>query len=212
MATCKTVDPECASEPEIDEWLRTKKVMFSIINSKIGYKNYYDIVRQNEMFLPSIPLGPNTYSDTGYRFRQNTFEGEDSWNPFKPANETIFYDYTFFNTEVMVTDSSKTIRIADMYFRIDTDRYIHTRSMYSMMDWLGDVGGIGDVLKFGFLAFFGSYLSFNVSVQAMSSLYAKNFELDHHHQDDGPAAGAAQNGQEAGGGHGNEGHEGGGED
>ena len=84
MATCQTVDPECASETEIDNWLSTKKAMFTIVNNKVGFKDIHEIVRQNELMMPSIPLAKDTYSDTGYRLRHNTFEGEDSWNPFLP--------------------------------------------------------------------------------------------------------------------------------
>ena len=30
---CETVDPECASEAEIDDWTRNKRAMFKLINS-----------------------------------------------------------------------------------------------------------------------------------------------------------------------------------
>ena len=31
--SCESVDPECAEEEGIDEWLRTKKAMFRLLNS-----------------------------------------------------------------------------------------------------------------------------------------------------------------------------------
>jgi len=40
-----------------------------------------------------------------------------------------------------------------------------------MMDWLGDIGGIGGLLEFTAMIFFGGYLSFNCSMSTMLSLY-----------------------------------------
>ena len=40
-----------------------------------------------------------------------------------------------------------------------------------MMDWLGDIGGIGDVLTFLVMIFFGGYFRFNCSMSTMLSLY-----------------------------------------
>jgi len=38
MSECETVDPPCASEEEIDEWLERKRVSFYVINNKIHFK------------------------------------------------------------------------------------------------------------------------------------------------------------------------------
>ena len=45
---CETVDPQCASEEEIDEWIERKKTNFRIVNNKIHFGS--DAVRQNEQF------------------------------------------------------------------------------------------------------------------------------------------------------------------
>ena len=37
---CDTVDPPCATEQEIDDWIYSKKVFFKFINTKIDFKKY----------------------------------------------------------------------------------------------------------------------------------------------------------------------------
>ena len=40
------------------------------------------------------------------------------------------------------------------------------------MDWLGDVGGIGDVISFAILLIFGGFLEFNFQISTIESLYS----------------------------------------
>ena len=81
--TCDTVDPKCADPDEIDLWLESKKVMFRVINDKIDYHGYQNmVIRQNEQMLPSIPLKAGSFSDSGYRFRKNFIRLDDNWLPF----------------------------------------------------------------------------------------------------------------------------------
>ena len=57
------------------------------------------------------------------------------------SGEEKFYDVTFFSSdEIIVGDTAQTL--AEMYFRIKVDAIDHERNVYSIMDWLGDVGGI----------------------------------------------------------------------
>ena len=52
-------------------------------------------------------------------------------------------------------------KLATIQFRLDQDKINHTRIVYNFMDWLGDIGGIGEVLRFVFMVIFGNYLAFN---------------------------------------------------
>jgi hypothetical protein len=48
--------------------------MLRAINTKIDLKNYgLKPVRQNEIYLPSIPLARGKYTDARYRLRRNLF-------------------------------------------------------------------------------------------------------------------------------------------
>ena len=69
--------------------------------------------------MPSIPLKAGTFSDSGYRFRENVFEKQDSYIPFWGRNEESFYDMIFYNSD-QVSVGKDFMSIAEMYFRIDT--------------------------------------------------------------------------------------------
>ena len=57
-------------------------------------------------------------------------------------------------------------RIAEVTFRLDTHKIVHERAVYSFIDWLGDVGGVGALLKCIFLFFFGDYMEFSQSIES----------------------------------------------
>ena len=170
--SCETVDPPCASETEIDKWTESKRAMFRIINNKIDINNFSNYIRQSELMFDSIPLGKGYFSDSGYRMRKNVFTRQDNYWPMagRPTNE--FYDYVKYNSETMY-DNYKTLdTIGLFYFRISTDKIDHERQVYRFMDWLGDVGGIGDVISFGILLIFGGFLEFNFQISTIESLYS----------------------------------------
>ena len=64
------------------------------MNEKINFDAYNDhLIRQTQMLLPSIPLSSEKYSDTGVRFRLNTYDRVDHWLPFTFKEPTAgFYD------------------------------------------------------------------------------------------------------------------------
>jgi hypothetical protein len=56
----------------IDNFTRYKKLAMKVINQKIEFNNFGDYaVRNNELFVPTIPLSSERYSETGHRFRYN---------------------------------------------------------------------------------------------------------------------------------------------
>ena len=52
-------------------------------------------------------------------------------------------------------------KIAEMYFRLETDQLKHERQVFGFMDWLGEVGGITELLTRFFTFILGGYLTFN---------------------------------------------------
>ena len=105
-------------------------------------------------------MGPGKYSDTGYRFRENEFTMKDAWIPGFGGEKKTFYDIIKYNTDTMEVDDSKT-DIALMYFRIDVDRIIHKRNVFTFMNWLGAIGGVEKVLLKIILFFYGGYSVFS---------------------------------------------------
>jgi len=87
-----------------------------------------------------------------------------------------YYDITLFNADTLDVPVDFPV-IAEMYFRLDLDSLKHERSVYQVMDLLGDVGGVSDILMS--VAFFlcGGYVTFHASVETMKELYS--CEHDH---------------------------------
>ena len=52
-----------------------------------------------------------------------------------------FYDVTFFSSDIINVHVDHPV-IAEMYFRIKSDAVTHDRTVFSIMDWLGAIGGI----------------------------------------------------------------------
>ena len=61
-------------------------------------------LRQNEMYLPSIELDPQYFSDVGYRYRVNNFGIEDDWWALSDTPDAGFTDYVFFNKDTFEQD------------------------------------------------------------------------------------------------------------
>mmetsp|Transcript_41931 Transcript_41931/g.64189 ORF Transcript_41931/g.64189 Transcript_41931/m.64189 type:complete len:115 (-) Transcript_41931:730-1074(-) len=73
-------DPDCATPDAIDAWLDQKFLTFKVINKKIDFNSFEEVAtRQNEAFVPNVPLASGTFCDTGHRFRRNKFQRTDSW-------------------------------------------------------------------------------------------------------------------------------------
>ena len=119
------------------------------------------------MWLPFVKFKPGLFSDTGYRFRENSFEQEDNWIPGGRVKTNKFYDVQFFSSdEIEVGTDFNTI--AEMYFRVKTDTILHRRKVFSMMNWFGAVAGIEQFLLELMLLFFGGYASFNSMIETVN--------------------------------------------
>ena len=132
-------------------------------------------IRQNEIWMPSIPLKSGIFSDAGYRFRENKFLMKDNWLPGHKSNLELFFDVLFYNSETLsVTTDYMTV--AELYFRLDIDNVVHTRHVFTFMDWLGAIGGIEKILLRFFIMIYGGYANFNASIESINLLYDENLQ------------------------------------
>ena len=70
------------------------------LNDKIDFSKFDDsAIRQSEAWLNSFRLKVGTFTDLGYRFRENVWEKGDHWFPGIGASDLKFYDSMFFNTD-----------------------------------------------------------------------------------------------------------------
>ena len=122
-------DPECAPIDEINQWIRTKVIQYSVLDNRIDFTQMDEYaVRQTEIALPNAPMKYGYYSDTGYRFRKNTFNRNDEWYPFGGEWQETFYDMTIYNSDTYMVNEDHNL-IAEMYFRLDTNEVQHQRTV-----------------------------------------------------------------------------------
>ena len=67
--------------------------------------------------------------------------------------------------------SNNMYAIADIYFRISTDQFNHVRSVENVIDFLGNVAGITDLLQQILIFIVGSYSVFFSNMQMIKSMY-----------------------------------------
>lgn len=116
-------------------------------------------------------MGDNAYSDTGYRFRRNNFARQDGWLVPIIINNP-FYDYIFYNSDTYPRAPDGLERmVAEMYFRMDVDQISHSRDVYYFMDFIGDIGGIGEILLQICGWVFGGYAAFHAMFSTIAVLY-----------------------------------------
>jgi hypothetical protein len=156
----------------IDNWMRYKKISLKVLNQKIDFSTFDKIaVRYNEIFFPSIPMAYPSYSDTGYRFRYNQFDRSDGY--IFPNNfDNKFYDCFEYNTDTWQSAPAGSEQlVAELYFRLEVDQITHSRIVYNFMDFIGDLGGVRDIMLeiAGWLI--GSYAAFHSAWATMSALY-----------------------------------------
>ena len=56
--------------------------------------------------------------------------------------------------------------IGEYWFRLHVDAIDHSRVVFGIVDWLGAIGGIEDVLMQVLAFFLGGYIQFNAVIQA----------------------------------------------
>ena len=168
--TKKYNGPGCAGKDQIKSWLEYKVVHLRVLNDKINFSKFnHESVRQNESWLPVVPLRSGIFSDTGYRMRENIFYKYDNYAPWGTVKEQKFYDVELFSSDsIPVTDEYPVL--VEMYIRVKVDSIGHSRKVYAMMDWLGSIGGIRDILMEMLSAFFGGYCAFNATLQTFGKM------------------------------------------
>jgi len=122
--------------------------------------------------LQSVPIGAGKFSDVGYRFRANNFLKSDGWLPadINGNEDEVFYDYKYYNVDTFDVEEEKDV-LAEIYFRLEVDQINHERVVFSLMDWLGALGGVPDILMMIAGLFVGGYAVFNSTFYTIAGLY-----------------------------------------
>ena len=62
-ATRHKNDPKCASELEIDEWLKYKKLSYTVIDQGADFLDTDHNIRETEVFLHTLTLKKGVFTD-----------------------------------------------------------------------------------------------------------------------------------------------------
>ena len=62
--------------------------------------------------------------------------------------------------------------LCELYFKMDVDEVIHSRVVYKLMDWLGDLGGVGDVIMLFASILFSGYFEFHSGIETLTHFYS----------------------------------------
>ena len=68
--------------------------------------------------------------------------------------------------------------LAQLFIRLDVEEIIHTREVFSFMDFLGDLGGVTEILTKTSSFLIGGFLAWNAGLEMMISLYSHNLAKD----------------------------------
>ena len=133
-------------------------IHWSVLNEKLDFSKWdNDHIRQNEIWLPTLPMIPGKFTDSGYRFRENIFNnGYNIW-PTAKSSKDRFFDVFEYSSDTLSVGLDYPV-IAEMYFRISVDRLVHSRTVFRVMDWLGAIGGVEDILMKVIAIVFGGFI------------------------------------------------------
>ena len=81
-----------------------------------------------------------------------------------------FFDFLQFSLDVYEVPEDTEL-LSNFYFRLDVNQIEHSRQVFSLMDFIGDIGGVPDLLLQVGGWVIGSYAAFYASLSTFSELY-----------------------------------------
>lgn len=178
---CEKTDTwdDCAKDKDMNKWLESKIVNIRYNDKTVNFQDSEKYVGYTTQYGYSMKL-LGDFTDIGYRFRQNIYNTQDFW--YWPITDTS----TFFNLEtynyspVNVPDKevTKAKKIAEVWFRLDTNVMDHTKQVTSFTQFLSSLAGM-----LGFLftiagSIFGSYICFQQLNNRCLDLYQGDEDED----------------------------------
>merc|ERR1712060_556333 len=79
-------------------------------------------------------------------YKEHTVESEESWSGLN-LQEPVMHKWYAMEPEDFVVGRSKS-HMFQAKLRLSKDRIAYTRQIYTVLDWLGDIGGLLDALTY----------------------------------------------------------------
>ena len=170
----KGSDSDCSKKiykETIEEYISNKNTLPLVLNKAPNFGSFDTAFKEVEMFQQSVKLGPNVFTDTGYRFRINRYTRQDVW--YFPSTVTdTFTDLTKFNhDEYNILPTVYKKMIGQLWFRLESNLLTHTRTVIQIEDFFGRIGGIFGILIYIFEVSFGDYINFEAKIRWIQKFY-----------------------------------------
>ena len=118
---------------------------------------------------------------THMTIEQSQLFDETDWLQFGQMNIENYYDYSFGLPEVSdmkdwptKENPYKQYKFGAAWVELSTKLNVVARSTYSLLDWLGDIGGLFGMLQLLGGALLGPFTLFNMKVHLLQQLYNVN--------------------------------------
>ena len=195
--TLEPGEPTCHSQAEIDHYVEDIIVNTWVVQSKIDFGKYAQTERPSQDIMEKLStvminnkhsLGEETF------LRINNIYSQENWLPLFGERESDFYDVSkILKTETDISSYSglgfmeKVLFSTTLY--IDTQAINHKRDIYNLLDLLGDLGGVTEVIMICLGIFINPVSEHSFIIKASKTIFlarSKNknlFKLNKKYQD-----------------------------
>ena len=164
----------CASEDEIDKYVEKILVnsngIFDLVEftKRVGKPVFQQMKKIGDGFF----LKKNKVRMKDINLRQNLIETSDSLlKSLSPSYKSTFYDVGLVSTTEYPTLAGMPGVLYAMNFFIDAVKISHSREVYNILDLIGDLGGVLEVIIFVFGVFLFPISEFSFVMKALEKLY-----------------------------------------
>lgn len=144
----------------------------TVFNQKPDLLNFKNDVIQVMHYATSANLATGHYSEGTYLVRYNSFLKNDNWY-WSSQSQVSFFDFDEYITQEFVTtpDKIKNGAIAKIFIYISDDSMQHQRSVITVVNFVGSIAGVYELMFSLAVLVFGDYIKFRSYLLWMKSLY-----------------------------------------
>ena len=110
--------------------------------------------------------------------QKNTLSDESSYLQYGQSDDSDFYDFLFgefkssgWTTWPTAENPSAHFKYLSIEFQLGPDVTNWNRQTYSILDWLGDLGGLFDALRYLFALFVHPFSKFKLQTTLLTTLF-----------------------------------------
>ena len=145
----------CKSQATIDNWVNSQTLSFAFINSVFLIDQYFPTIKSYVDDSLFFELNADLTKKADFYVQQSEADTTDQVLAFGDPLTTLFANVeNIRNYEGIYKPTSG--YVAAVYIRYDKGYDIYTRTVYGILDWLSDMGGLAGSL----MAIFGLFVTY----------------------------------------------------